>query len=201
MKTTIMLSSVLINLFIAFMGIGLVIPVLPALINELGLSGSAAANLVAAFALTQLIASPIAGKWTDKYGRKRMIVIGLILFSLSELLFGLAQSISLLFASRLLGGISAAFIMPAVTAFIADITTNERALKLMANVAQLGKDLDLTVTAEGVETEEQLTTLAELTHIDQVQGFLFGVPLPAAEVRKLIHSLSGNPAKPVVARA
>ncbi|MCW1928297.1 MFS transporter [Bhargavaea beijingensis] len=131
MKKNIMLTTVLINLFIAFMGIGLVIPVLPALINELGLSGSAAANLVAAFALTQLLVSPVAGKWTDKYGRKRMIVIGLMLFSLSELLFGLAQSISLLFASRLLGGVSAAFIMPAVTAFIADITTIEERPKAL----------------------------------------------------------------------
>ncbi|MFC7366708.1 MULTISPECIES: multidrug efflux MFS transporter NorA [Bhargavaea] len=131
MKKNIMLTTVLINLFIAFMGIGLVIPVLPALINELGLSGSAAANLVAAFALTQLIVSPIAGKWTDKYGRKRMIVIGLILFSLSELLFGLAQSITMLFVSRLLGGVSAAFIMPAVTAFIADITTIEERPKAL----------------------------------------------------------------------
>jgi len=86
-------------------------------------------------------------------------------------------------------------------AFSTGISQDDRALKLMANVAQLGKDLDLTVTAEGVETEEQLTTLAELTHIDQVQGFLFGVPLPAAEVRKLIRSLSGSPDEPAVARA
>src|SRR5699024_5133031 len=67
----------------------------------------------------------IAGKWVDVFGRKKMIIIGLILFSLSELLFGLGQVVEVLFASRLLGGVSAAFIMPAVTAFIADITTLE----------------------------------------------------------------------------
>src|SRR5690606_13789526 len=86
-------------------------------------------------------------------------------------------------------------------AFSIGVTSDERALKLMANVAQLGKDLDLTVTAEGVETEEQLTTLAELTRIDQVQGFLFGVPLPAAEVRELIRSLSSSARKDAAARA
>jgi DHA1 family multidrug resistance protein-like MFS transporter len=53
-----------------------------------------------------------------------MIIIGLFIFSMSELLFGLGQSVEVLFASRILGGVSAAFIMPAVTAFIADITTN-----------------------------------------------------------------------------
>lgn len=117
------LTILLINLFIAFLGIGLVIPVLPTIMNELKLSGSVVGNLVAAFAIMQLIMSPIAGRWADKYGRKKMIVCGLFIFSLSELLFGLGKTVEVLFASRFLGGISAAFIMPAVTAFIADITT------------------------------------------------------------------------------
>ncbi|WP_040225089.1 MFS transporter [Bhargavaea cecembensis] len=130
-KPNVTLITLLVNLFIAFMGIGLVIPVLPAIINELGMSGQSAGNLVAAFAVTQLIASPIAGRWVDAIGRKPMIVIGLILFSASELLFGLGQSVWVLFASRLLGGVSAAFIMPAVTAFIADITTMEERPKAL----------------------------------------------------------------------
>src|SRR5690625_942781 len=95
------------------MGIGLVIPVLPTIMNELHLTGTIVGYLVAAFAITQLLVSPIAGQWVDKFGRKRMIVIGLIVFSLSELLFGLGKTVEILFASRLLGGVSAAFIMPA----------------------------------------------------------------------------------------
>ena len=117
------LVILLTNLFIAFLGIGLVIPVLPTIMNELHLSGKMVGYLVAAFAMTQLLVSPIAGQWVDKYGRKRMIIIGLVIFSFSELLFGLGKVIEVLFVSRLLGGISAAFIMPAVTAFIADMTT------------------------------------------------------------------------------
>lgn len=124
-KQNMTLTILLVNLFIAFLGIGLVIPVLPTIMNELNLSGSVVGNLVAAFAIIQLIVSPIAGRWADKYGRKRMIVLGLLIFSLSELLFGLGKTVEVLFASRFLGGISAAFIMPAVTAFIADITTLE----------------------------------------------------------------------------
>lgn len=122
-KNNMTLAILLTNLFIAFLGIGLVIPVLPTIMNELNLSGSVVGNLVAAFAIMQLITSPIAGRWADKYGRKKMIVAGLFIFSLSELLFGIGKTVEVLFASRLLGGISAAFIMPAVTAFIADITT------------------------------------------------------------------------------
>lgn len=117
------LTILLANLFIAFLGIGLVIPVLPTIMNELNITGSVVGYMVAAFAITQLIVSPIAGKLVDRIGRKIMIVVGLFIFGLSELLFGMGRSIEILFLSRMLGGVSAAFIMPAVTAFIADITT------------------------------------------------------------------------------
>ena len=122
-KKNFTLGLLLMNLFIAFLGIGLVIPVTPTIMNELNLSGSVVGYMVAAFAFMQLIVSPIAGKWTDQFGRKRMILIGLFIFSFSELLFGLGRHVGVLFLSRILGGVSAAFIMPAITAFIADITT------------------------------------------------------------------------------
>jgi len=126
MKTyKVTLWLLLMNLFIAFLGIGLVIPVLPTLMNELGLTGTTVGYLTAVFAIAQLIASPFAGKAVDKYGRKIMIVIGLFIFGFSEFLFGIGKGIEILFISRIFGGISAAFIMPAVTAFIADITTLE----------------------------------------------------------------------------
>nr|WP_269799737.1 MFS transporter [Lysinibacillus xylanilyticus] len=122
-KQILTLSILLSNLFIAFLGIGLVIPVLPTIMNELKISGSVVGYMVAAFAITQLIVSPIAGKMVDSIGRKTMIVAGLFIFGFSELLFGLGRTVEILFISRMLGGVSAAFIMPAVTAYIADITT------------------------------------------------------------------------------
>lgn len=122
-KKRIMLSLVYVNIFVVFLGISLVIPVLPTIMNELHVSGTVVGYLTAAFALTQLIVSPFAGKAADKFGRKKLIVVGLFIFGFSELLFGLGKTIEVLFASRILGGISGAFIMPAVTAFIADITT------------------------------------------------------------------------------
>lgn len=122
-KSTYTLTLLLINLFIAFLGISLVIPVMPTLMNELNISGTTVGYLVAVFALTQLLISPVAGRWTDRFGRKIMIINGLLIYSVSEVLFGIGKSVDILFISRILGGISAAFIMPAVTAFIADITT------------------------------------------------------------------------------
>lgn len=135
------LGLLLMNLFIAFLGIGLVIPVLPTLMNELGISGTTIGYLTAAFAIAQLIVSPFAGKAADKFGRKIMIVIGLFIFGFSEFLFGIGKEIETLFISRILGGISAAFIMPAVTAFIADITnldTRPKALGYMSAAISTG---------------------------------------------------------------
>lgn len=135
------LGLLLMNLFIAFLGIGLVIPVLPTLMNELAITGTTIGYLTAAFAIAQLIVSPFAGKAVDKLGRKIMIVIGLFIFGISEFLFGLGKEIEVLFISRILGGIGAAFIMPAVTAFIADITnldTRPKALGYMSAAISTG---------------------------------------------------------------
>ncbi|KMZ44253.1 MULTISPECIES: MFS transporter [Bacillales] len=113
------------NIFLVFTGIGLVIPIMPKYMESLGITGGTIGLLVAAFSLTQLLFSPIAGRWADSFGRKKIIVIGLVVFAISEVMFGVANSPILLFVSRLLGGISAALIMPAVMAYSADITTNE----------------------------------------------------------------------------
>jgi len=125
------LSILLGSIFIAFLGIGLVVPALPSLLNELNISGTIAGYLVAAFALVQLLTSPITGKLVDSYGRKKLIVIGLIIFGISEALFGLGKSVEVLFISRMLGGLSAACIMPAVTAFIYDVTPSKHLSKVL----------------------------------------------------------------------
>lgn len=142
MKTNkLVLSTLLLNLFIAFLGIGLVIPVTPTIMNELDISGTVVGYMVSAFALAQLIVSPIAGRWVDNIGRKPMIIIGLLIFSISEFLFGIGETVEVLFLSRILGGVSAAFIMPAVTAFIADITnssTRPKALGYMSAAISTG---------------------------------------------------------------
>lgn len=130
-KSSLTLWLLLTNLLIAFLGIGLVIPVMPTLMNELHLTGQTVGYLVAFFAVAQLITSPFSGRWVDSVGRKKMIVIGLLMFSASELLFAVGETLTVLFASRIVGGVSAAFIMPAVTAFIADITTNETRAKAL----------------------------------------------------------------------
>ena len=84
--------------------------------------------------------------------------------------------------------------------FVMDITSNPRSLKLLGNVAQLGKDINLKVTAEGVETEEQLALISKHTKVDQIQGYLFGVPLPRREVAELIGRMAHSEPVPLATR-
>lgn len=120
------LLLLMLNLFLVFTGIGLVIPIMPKFMAEVGITGGTMGLLIAAFSLTQLLFSPLAGRLADSFGRKKMIVIGMLVFALSEALFGIAHHSALLFASRMLGGVSAAMIMPAVMAYAADVTTPEQ---------------------------------------------------------------------------
>ncbi|RDW18878.1 MFS transporter [Oceanobacillus chungangensis] len=123
------------NLFLAFLGIGLIIPVMPSFMNIMHLTGSTMGYLVAIFAVAQLIMSPFAGRWVDRFGRKKIIIIGLFIFGISELIFGAGTNVSLLYLARILGGISAAFIMPAVTAYVADITLIQERAKAMGYIS------------------------------------------------------------------
>ena len=118
------LPLLLMFMFLAMLGMGLIIPVMPVFLKEFGAGGQAAGYLVSAFGLTQFIFSPIAGELSDKYGRKPMIVVGLCLFALSNLLAAIAGDLSLLFASRLVGGMGSAALVPAIMAYVADITTD-----------------------------------------------------------------------------
>ncbi|MFD2616473.1 MFS transporter [Terrilactibacillus laevilacticus] len=123
------------NLFIAFLGIGLIMPVMPSFMNIMHLSGKTMGYLVAVFAVAQLLMSPLAGRWVDRYGRKKTIITGLFLFGVSELIFGLGTNVSVLYISRVLGGFSAAFIMPGVTAYVADITSVQERSKAMGYIS------------------------------------------------------------------
>ncbi|BDR32142.1 multidrug efflux MFS transporter EmeA [Enterococcus faecium] len=130
-----MLYLAIMNLFIVFLGVGLVIPVMPMLQESMHLSGTTMGLLVSVFAISQLIASPIAGNISDKLGRKKLIAIGMFVFAVSELIFGLGHTVSWLYFSRALGGIAVALIMPSVTAYVADVTTIEERPKSMGLVS------------------------------------------------------------------
>jgi EAL domain-containing protein (putative c-di-GMP-specific phosphodiesterase class I) len=72
--------------------------------------------------------------------------------------------------------------------FLQDLTTNDRRLILLRGMARLSTELGLRVAVEGIEREDQLAFLSLEGGVDEVQGFLFGMPMPSAEIRKRLYA-------------
>jgi len=78
--------------------------------------------------------------------------------------------------------------------FLQGLGDDERRVTLLRGITRLSAQLGLSVVVEGVETEDQLELLAAEDSIDEVQGYLLCVPLPAAELRKLLYASYVAPA-------
>jgi len=129
------------NMFIAMSGIGLIIPIMPEYLGTFGVAGQVLGFLVAIFSLAQFIFAPIAGDLSDKHGPKNLIIVGLIIFGLSQLVFGLSNELWMLFVARFFTGLGAAFLVPPMMAFVANITTFEergRGMGLLGASMSLG---------------------------------------------------------------
>lgn len=109
--------------FLVCLGISLVIPVMPFIKNELHLTATDMGIMTSLFAFTQFVASPIIGRVSDRLGRKPVLVIGLFLYMLSEFLFAITNYLWMFNISRIVGGLSAAMVVPTAMAMAADITT------------------------------------------------------------------------------
>nr|WP_211089358.1 MFS transporter [Secundilactobacillus angelensis] len=117
--------------FLVCLGIGLVIPVMPFLRNQLHLSAFDMGVMTALFSFAQFITSPIIGKISDRVGRKPIIAIGLALYAVSEILFALTNLLGMFDIARVIGGISAAMVTPTGMALAADITTKRQRAKVI----------------------------------------------------------------------
>jgi len=119
------LLFILLTVLINMVGFGLIIPVLPQLVAELGhMDTSEAAGigglLVMTYALMQFLFSPILGSLSDAFGRRLVLLLSLAGFAISMLVVGIAEQLWLVFVARALGGATAGGIA-AINAYIADI--------------------------------------------------------------------------------
>ncbi|QHS56022.1 MFS transporter [Mucilaginibacter sp. 14171R-50] len=109
------------------MGFGIIIPLLYPYGKKFGITEHTIGLLTAAFSVAQFFATPVLGSLSDKWGRKPLLVFSLIGTAASFVLFGLANSIFMLFAARILDGLTGGNISVA-QAMISDISTpKERA--------------------------------------------------------------------------
>jgi multidrug resistance protein len=121
------------TVFFDLLGFGIVIPFLPMYAARLGLGAAGIGLLLSVYSLMQLIFAPILGRLSDHFGRRPIIMIGLIGSSFGYLIYGFADSFFWLFASRALHGACAATVSTA-QAYVADTTTEDKRARGMGMI-------------------------------------------------------------------
>lgn len=131
------LAIVMAILMITFIGFGIIIPVMPEIIQEADPNGAElhTGRMLALYSAISFILSPFWGTWSDRLGRRPIILTGLIGFSASFLLFGLAgDNLTLMYLSRALGGLFSGAVASVIVAYVADITPPDQRTKGMGLV-------------------------------------------------------------------
>ena len=114
-------------LFVVMLGYGIVIPIFPFYIENLGAGGTELGLLTASYAVMRLIFGPIWGGLSDRVGRKPILLIGILGYVITMVWFGLANTLWMLFAARILSGILSSATAPTTMAYIGDSSPeNER---------------------------------------------------------------------------
>jgi len=129
------LLIIFITIFIDLIGFGIVIPVLPLYAEgtQFNATPFQIGLLLASYSIMQLIFAPILGGLSDKYGRKPILFFSLIGTSIGFVVTGLANTLLILFAGRILDGITGGNLSTA-QAYIADVTKPEDRAKGMGLV-------------------------------------------------------------------
>ncbi|MBY0512007.1 MAG: MFS transporter [Rhodospirillaceae bacterium] len=116
----------LLSVFTVSVGYGVLLPVLPILVQKLASAADATAAarhtglLTGLYTLAMFLFAPMWGWLSDRYGRRPILLIGLIGFATSTLIFAFLSDIALLYAERFLSGLFAAAVTPVAAAMIGD---------------------------------------------------------------------------------
>ncbi|WP_127579723.1 MFS transporter [Paenibacillus koleovorans] len=122
--------TIMFILMTIFIGFGIIIPIMPELVSPFHLS-----TMLALYSAVSFLMSPLWGALSDRVGRRPVLLTGLAGFAVSFLLFGLADgNLTLMYASRLLGGLFSGAATACAVAYVADITSNENRTKGMGLV-------------------------------------------------------------------
>lgn len=124
------IGFIFVTLLIDFTGFGVIIPVLPRLIEEMtggGLSMAAVYGgwLTLSYSAMQFISAPILGALSDQYGRRPVLLASLFGLGIDYIFLAFAPTLAWLFAGRILAGITGASFTTAM-AYIADVSTPEK---------------------------------------------------------------------------
>ncbi len=112
-------------LLVVMLGFGVVIPIIPFFIEDMGAGGTELGLLVASYAIMRLIFGPIWGSLSDRVGRKPILMVGIFGYGITMILFGLATKLWMLFVFRSLSGILSSATSPTTMAYISDSTSEK----------------------------------------------------------------------------
>jgi MFS family permease len=119
-------ASLFISVAVAMLGIGIIAPILPLYADTFGASGVAIGFVFAAFSISRSLLGPWVGRFSDRVGRKRILLTGLALFSGISVLYCIAGSIWELAAYRLLQGAASVMVTPIAQAYVGDLAPEGR---------------------------------------------------------------------------
>jgi DHA1 family tetracycline resistance protein-like MFS transporter len=122
------LLVIFLTILVNLIGFGIIIPLLPFYATTFGASPLVVGLLFASFSLAQLFASPLLGAWSDKWGRRPILIFSLVGTVVSFVMLAVAHSLTMLFAARIVDGLSGGNITTA-RAYIGDIATEENRAK------------------------------------------------------------------------
>ena len=124
------LTVLMITAFVDMLGLAMVIPLLPFYATKLGASATIVGVLIAAFSIAQLASAPLWGRFSDRYGRRPALLVGLLISAVAYVIFAYASTIWLLLLSRVVQGVGGGTI-GVVQAYVADASDpNDRAKSL-----------------------------------------------------------------------
>lgn len=106
---------------VAMMGLGIIWPLIPVYAVELGAGGFLVGLIVASFNISRVLLSPFSGAISDKWGRKRFIASGLLIYAILSVFYVLPENAETLILIRLLHGIASLLVVPVAMALTADI--------------------------------------------------------------------------------
>ena len=118
------LVVLMITAFVDMVGLLMIIPLLPFYAKHLGANGFIVGTLISSFAIAQLITAPVWGRFSDRYGRRPALLVGLTASALAYVVFAYANALWLLFLSRLVQGAGGGTVS-VIQAYVADAVRPE----------------------------------------------------------------------------
>ena len=124
------MAVIFVTVLVDMLSFGILIPDLQLRANSFGASGLELGLLIAGFSIAQFVVSPFAGRLSDRYGRKPILMAGALLNCSSYLVYAFAHTVPAIVAARVLGGIGASN-LAAAYAYVADVSAPEARAKSM----------------------------------------------------------------------